>query len=242
MIGVVLAAGDGKRLKGSYNEDCCKPLIKIKGKRLIEYSLDNLLELGVTRAYVVVGKEGRLIEEVLGKEYGQLKLNYVVQKEQKGLVDAFVQAIRETGFDETVILQLSDEIFIGLRTDYIKISLERELYDFYCGVTVEDNPEKIKNNYSVDTENDGVIKKCIEKPRSIVNNLKGTGFCVFNSKSLQTLKESESTDKIKLYDLCDYINFLNLKNNKGMALKIAEKEFNINTFSDLFEVQNYLDK
>ena len=59
MIGVILAAGDGKRLKKSSSEDSCKPLIKIKGKRLIEYSLDNLIELDVEKAFIVVGKDDR---------------------------------------------------------------------------------------------------------------------------------------------------------------------------------------
>ena len=36
MIGIILAAGDGKRLKTSGKEDYCKPLIKVNGKRISE--------------------------------------------------------------------------------------------------------------------------------------------------------------------------------------------------------------
>lgn len=236
MVGVILAAGEGRRLKESSKEDYCKPLIKIKGKRLIEYSLDNLLELGITKAYIVVGKEGHLIKEVLGGKYGQLELFYVVQEARKGLIDAFLQAVKVIGCKETVILQLSDEIFVNLRIDDIKNSIENDEYDFYCGVTNEENPEKIKRNYSVDTDDDYIIKECVEKPKNVINNIKGTGFCVFKSESLNILiNEREAI----LCELCDYINYLTEKSQKGFALHVAEKEFNINTFADLFEVQSF---
>lgn len=240
MVGVILAAGDGKRLKDSAKEDHCKPLIKIKEKRLIEYALDNLVELGLTKVYIVVGKEGTLIKKVLGDKYGCLKLFYVVQSEQKGLVDAFAQAVNAINSEEPIVLQLSDEIFTGLKIEAIKNCIKTESHDFYCGITFEDNIEKIKCNYSVDIKDDYVIKKCVEKPTHVPNNIKGTGFCVFNREALQVFKIENSVEKENLYDLCDYINYLTACNKNGLALHIAEKEFNINTFTDLFEAQDFL--
>lgn len=241
MVGVILAAGDGRRLKNSGNEDCCKPLIKTNRKRLIEYALDNLIELDVNEVYIVVGKEGALIKNILGNEYNGIKIIYVIQQEQKGLINAFVQALASMCQDEAIILQLSDEIFIDLKTEQIKKCIKDELYDFYCGITYEDNPEKIKCNYSVEADSEGIIKKCVEKPAEVTNNMKGTGFCIFNNNALRVLKKNDTVKIDLLYDLCDYINYLIMNNNKGLALHIAEKEFNINTFSDLFEAQNYLD-
>ncbi len=241
MVGVILAAGDGRRLKNSSNEDCCKPLIKTNRKRLIEYALDNLIELDINEVYIVVGKEGDLIKKILGNEYNGLKIFYVIQQEQKGLINAFIQAIDLIGYDEHVVLQLSDEIFVDLKTELIKNCIKVEPYDFYCGVTYEDNPEKIKCNFSVEVDNKGVIRECIEKPAKVINNIKGTGFCIFNTEALQILKGNNVSKTESLYDLCDYINHLIINNKKGLALHIAEKEFNVNTFADLFEAQNYLD-
>lgn len=237
MIGVILAAGDGSRMKKSSNNDCCKPLIKIHNKRLIEYALDNLIQLEIQKAYIVVGKTGDLIKKSLGYKYKSLKLLYVVQPEQTGLMNAFSQAIKAAGCDEAVVLQLSDEIFTDLKSEEIKNCIKTGLYDFYCGITFEDNIEKIKGNFSVDTDDKYIIKKCVEKPISVPNNIKGTGFCIFNSEALQILNSSQSN---KLCDLCDYINYLIQKNKTGMALHIAEKEFNINTFGDLCEAQQFL--
>ena len=241
MIGVILAAGDGKRLKKSSKEDCCKPLIKTNRKRLIEYALDNLVELGAVEAYVVVGKESGLIKNTLGNEYRGLKIRYVVQQEQNGLIDAFKQAVKVSGYNETVLLQLSDEIFTELKIEQIRNYIENGNYDFYCGITYEDDTEKIKNNFSVEIYDGGFIKECIEKPEKVINNIKGTGFCIFRGDALKILINKNSEEAELLYDLCDYINYLVAKKYKGLALHIAEKEFNINTFADLLEVQNFLE-
>ena len=207
----------------------------------LEYALYNLLELGIGQVYIVVGKEGDLIKNILGNHYKELEIFYVVQQEQKGLIDAFYQAINIIGYDSPVVLQLSDEVFIDFKADEIKKLLKADLYDFYCGITYEDNPDKIKNNFSVKSDDNGLIKECIEKPVEIINNIKGTGCCIFNSESLQILKDKNADEESLIYDLCDYINYLVKNDKKGLALHLAEKEFNVNTFADLLEVQIYLD-
>ena len=240
MVGVILAAGDGRRLKESSKEDCCKPLIKLKGKRLIEYALDNLIDLGISLAYIVVGKEGDLIKKDLGKQYNGLKLIYVVQEQQTGLINAFMRAISCIDSDVSVVLQLSDEIFIDLKIKEIKNAIASKKYDFYCGVTNEDDAEKIKNNFSVDVDDEGNLRKCVEKPVEVFNDIKGTGFCIFSSQAVQVLSENYPGNR-NINDLCDYMNFLISERKKGLVLHVAEKEFNINTFSDLYEVQIYFE-
>lgn len=240
MVGVILAAGDGRRLKESVKEACCKPLIKVKEKRLIEYALDNLIALDIRKVFIVVGKDGEIIKKVLGNKYKDLEIFYVVQTQQIGLMNAFVQAIDVLGSDETIIFQLSDEVFTDLKVADIKKCLQDREYDFYCGITFEDDADKIRNNYSVYTHDGNVISKCIEKPTEVTNNIKGTGFCIFNSEALKVLNNKENEKTVFLHDLCDYINYMISDGKKGLALHIAEKEFNVNTFADLFEVQSFL--
>jgi glucose-1-phosphate thymidylyltransferase len=240
MVGVILAAGDGKRLKDSKNEVCCKPLIKLNNKSLIEYALDNLTQLGVSEAYVVIGKEGDSIKSAMGNEYKDIAIHYVFQQEQNGLMNAFVQALKAINSDETVILQLSDEIFVDLNTKSIKDALETDDFDFYCGITLEENPEKIRNNFSVETDSNSLLIKCIEKPQVVTNNVKGTGFTIFNGKTQKIIREIYETEPDKLYDLCDSFNYLIASDYRGLAISVAEKEFNINTLSDLTEAENFL--
>ena len=240
MVGVILAAGDGRRLKNSKHENCCKPLIKINEKSLITYSLDNLLLLNVQKAYIVIGKEGNLIKEFLGDEYEGIKLHYVYQQEQKGLMNALVQALKVIDDNKAVILQLSDEVFLNLNTESIRYELENEKFDFCCGITLEDNPEKIRNNFSVESDNESLLIKCKEKPQVVTNNIKGTGFSLFSGKTQKIIKEMYESDPDKLCDLCDSFNYLTASGHRGTVFFVAEKEFNINTVDDLTEAEAYL--
>ena len=234
MIGVILAAGDGTRLEMSTGQKICKPLRKINNKHLLEYSLDNLIELGVAKTYIVVGKQGDSIKDAFGDEYKGLKLHYVYQKEQNGLMNAFVEALNVMDCDDTVILQLSDEIFIDLKVEEIQKALQKD-FDFYCGITFEDDIEKIKNNFSVEADNESKLINCIEKPQIVNNNIKGTGFTIFCAETLEIIKAHT-----ELRDLCDSFNYLTENGYKGLALNIAEREFNINTLDDLTEAEKCL--
>lgn len=239
MIGIILAAGDGTRLKDSTGEECCKVLQKVNNTYLIEFALNNLTALNVTNALVVIGKYGASIKRVIGDEYKGIKITYVRQPHQIGLGNAFVQALKKMQNADNVILQLADEIFVDFKSENVKELLNVNEYDFYCGVTYETNREKIKANYSVDTDENLIIKKCTEKPTVVENDLKGTGFCIFKSEALQYLKnrynESDNIPK----DLCDYMNFLVAEGRRGLAFCVAEKEFNINTVSDLAEAREF---
>lgn len=240
MIGVILAAGDGTRLAMSTGQDICKALRIINDKHLIEFALNNLIELEITEVYIVIGKQGDLIKEVIGNQYKGLTVHYVRQHEQKGLVDAFVQALKKINGNESVILQLSDEIFIDLNTEFIKSELKEENFDFYCGVTPEENEQKIKNNFSVETDSESLLVKCTEKPQVVTDDVKGTGFGIFNGKTQKIIKETYESQSNTLYDLCDCFNYLVALEYQGLVFPVAKREFNINTISDLTEVENYL--
>ncbi len=240
MIGVILAAGDGTRLSISTGQDICKALRKINNTHLIEFALNNLIELDANKVYIVVGKQGDLIKNTIGNKYKTLNVHYVNQPQQKGLMNAFLQALNVMNCSETVVLQLSDEIFIDLETDAIKNAIKTENVDFYCGVTLEDNPEKIRNNFSVETTDDSVLVNCIEKPQVVTNNIKGTGFTIFSGKTQKIIKEIYNSDPDKLCDLCDCFNCLVSSGYRGLTLNVAKREFNINTVSDLLEAESLL--
>lgn len=239
MIGIILAAGDGTRLKNSAGEDCCKVLQKVNNAHLIEFALANLIALNITNAFVVVGKYGDLIKRTVGDEYRGLKITYVQQSNQIGLGNAFVQALKQMRGADNVILQLADEIFVDFKSNEIKELIKADEYDFYCGVTYETNREKIKANYSVETDENLLIKKCTEKPTVVENDIKGTGFCVFKSEALQYLRNKYNETDNAPNDLCDYMNSLVAEGKKGLAFCLAEKEFNINTVSDLEEAREF---
>lgn len=240
MIGIILAAGDGTRLKNSTGENHCKALQKINGTKLIEFALGNLADLDIKKVYIVVGKEGELVKGAIGYNYKGLDVSYVHQKEQKGLVNALIEALRNLEYNNDVILQLADEIFINLKIDTIKSFFPASDTAFYCGVTYEDNSQKIKSNFSVETDENNALVSCIEKPKHVKNNIKGTGFCIFRTSALDILREIYNENTNTPNDLCDYMNTLIQKGKAGSVFVVADKEFNINTSDDLKEIISYL--
>ncbi len=239
MIGIILAAGDGTRLKKSSGENCCKVLKKVNNIHLLEFSLNNLIELDVTDVFIVVGKDGNIIKNIIGNDYKGLKITYVHQPYQKGLINALIQVLSVVNADD-VVLQLADEIFIEFKSQSIKNLIEANEYSFYCGITYENDPLKIRGNYSIETDENMLVEKCVEKPKNVVNNLKGTGFCIFRNNVLCLLKEIYNETNNAPNDLCDFINLLVAQKINGLAFIVAEREFNINTVADLTQVTDFL--
>ena len=61
--GLILAAGMSSRM-GSF-----KPLMPLRGKTLIENSIDSMLLSGVSRVVVVLGYRGEEVERILRSRY-----------------------------------------------------------------------------------------------------------------------------------------------------------------------------
>lgn len=240
MTGVILAAGNGVRLKASAGKDCCKVLMRLGGKCLIEYALENLYESGVEKIFVVVGQYEDLITAQIGCSYRGIKIQYIKQKKQQGLINAFVQALKKASIEDDVILQLADEIFINCKIDSVKNICMNMVSDFYCGITYESISEKIKNNFSVAINDNLEIKRCIEKPHILINNIKGTGFCIFKKDVVQILTDIYNEESNDPKELCDFFNYLILNGKTGTAFEIADIECNINTLDDLAEASAFL--
>ncbi len=236
MVGVILAGGNGVRLKQSTGEDCCKVLTRLNEKYLIEFALENLVALGVRKVIIVVGAQGGLVCDAIGTHYKGLHISYVVQPVQKGLINALSYAVDK--IDGDIILQLADEVFKGFDTEKVKEIINDLTDDFYCGITYEEDSQKIKNNFSVETLDGVVMKSCTEKPREVTDNIKGTGFCIFQKDCLNILKDVYDESSNTPDTLCDFMNLLISREKRGSIFPIAQKEFNINTFTDLKEAES----
>ncbi len=72
MQAVILAAGKGTRLKAK-TDDLPKAMIEIEGKPLLEYSLDALIENGITDVILVIGFRHETITRRFGTDYREFK-------------------------------------------------------------------------------------------------------------------------------------------------------------------------
>lgn len=103
MIGVVvLAAGESKRMGEP------KPLVKIKGKRMIEWVIDSFR--GTAEDIIVVlGHKPEVVKPVLEK----LRVRWVVNENyREGMVSSFKEGLRELENCDAVFLALGDQPFV----------------------------------------------------------------------------------------------------------------------------------
>ena len=92
-----------------------------------------------------------------------------------------------------------------------------------------------RNRFSCST---GLTKSGIFS-KIVINNTKGTGFTVFGDKAQKIIKETYETNPQKVHDLCDCFNYLVANGYRGLTLSVAEREFSINTASDLKEAESF---
>ena len=65
MKAMILAAGKGERMRPLTNE-CPKPMLKVKGKPLLEHRIDNLKRAGITEFVINLAWFGEKIEQYFG--------------------------------------------------------------------------------------------------------------------------------------------------------------------------------
>ncbi|MBW6410994.1 nucleotidyltransferase family protein [Clostridium weizhouense] len=72
--GVILAAGLSSRMKEF------KPLMKLRGKTIIENSIDSMFNVGVNKVVLVLGHRAKEVEALLYNKYDPLRLIFVKNK------------------------------------------------------------------------------------------------------------------------------------------------------------------
>jgi NDP-sugar pyrophosphorylase family protein len=240
MKAVILAAGRGKRLKEA-TEPVNKSMLKFKGRHLIEYSLETAWLSKVDEIIIVVGYRAEDIVNMFGIKYENIKVRYVIQEQQKGLVDA-LEYTRDALNGDDFILLLADEILIHPNPQKMIETFKKENLFVLCGVTEVEDRSQISKTYSVIcNEDDNRIYRLIEKPRNPFNDIMGTGNCIFKNEIFDYVpytpinyvrKEKELPDLIQcaiddgnpvklFYINAEYINI-----NTAEDISIAEKSFN----------------
>ena len=220
MKGMILAGGGGTRFGRS---GCLKPLLKVNGKYLIEYALGRLAALGVSEIAVVTGPRAEPLRAAVGSAYAGLPVVCVTQPSPVGILDAMCRALPALG-GEAAVLQLSDELFVS--PDYAAVRGALPAADFLCGY-VPGTAQEITENYALFCTEENVLLGCREKPKTAADGRKGTGFCAFGAECLALLPAALAAHPRG--DLCDFMNELILRGKKGLAVRVADAEININT-------------
>lgn len=239
MKAVILAGGRGKRLKETTNSSN-KCMLEIDSKPVLEYNLDRALEMDVDEIVMVVGYRAEDIINRYGTSRNGVKIHYVIQWEQRGLVHAIECSKDAIGNDDFFLL-LGDEVLINSRhKEMLREFVDNELFTV-CGVCVQKEKSKIGRTYAVLTNDEDRVFRLIEKPKNPLNDLQGTGHCIFKNEILRYIErtpihpergEKELPDLIqcavddgqlvKVFHLCDAYTNVNSKEDLEEAKLILK--------------------
>lgn len=159
---IILAAGKGTRMK-NLTEETPKPMLKIKGKPILEYKLEALPD-EIDEIIFVVGYKRGKIEEYFGDDFKGKKITYVVQENLNGTGGA-VQLVKDLVEDKFLVM-MGDDLY---HPKDIKNIL---LYENAILASVAENPSQF-GVFKVDK--DGNLLEIVEKPIDPPSNLINTG-------------------------------------------------------------------
>lgn len=238
MKALVLAAGRGKRLgsdprMGDYPDEGNKCMLRLFGKPLVRYSLENAVRAGVSEIVIVVGYRAEAIINEFGIEIDGVRIRYVIQEEPHGLVHA-IECARDQIGNNDFMLFLADEILWHPQHAEMLRKFEREELFVICGVVHEANREEIRKTYAIiEDDRDRRIYRLIEKPRNPPNAVRGTGNVIFRAGIFDYVDLTPINQSRGEKELPDLIQCAIDDGHLVKAFNIGDGYVNINTPADI---------
>ncbi|MCS6908869.1 MAG: sugar phosphate nucleotidyltransferase [Anaerolineales bacterium] len=231
---VIPMAGLGTRLRPlTYSKP--KQLVTLAGKAVLDHVLDTLS--GIPDCYEIelvniVGYLGEQIEAHISKHYPHLRAHYVVQDDPRGQSHAIYLARHL--LDGPMLVIFADTL---IRTDLSCLLTEKEAIAWVKPVA---DPRRFG---VAELDQNGYVRRLVEKPQDFVNNLAVVGFYYFKeAKQLVEAIEEQMRRGIAIkgeYFLADAINIL-LERGLKMSTQTVEVWLDAGTPEALLEANRYL--
>ena len=181
---MILAAGRGERM-GNLTQNCPKPLLKVKGRCLIDWHLIKLYDAGFKDVVINVAYLSKEIIEFVG-DGSKWRLNISISEEE--------QALETAGGIKKAIKYLGDEPFLVINADIFSdynykqlkmISLQKKTMGHL--VLVNNPKHNLKGDFGL--MDDGVLTLNSNSPLTF------SGIAIYEPKLFSELTEG---NKIKL--------------------------------------------
>jgi len=163
MKAVILAAGEGKRLR-PFTETMPKVMLPVANKPVLEYVFDAVKNSGIGEIIVVVGYKKEVIMEYF-KNYEDIDIIYVVQDKQLGTAHALLQAKKY--INDSFIVLSGDNIID--QSSISKLIKDKSKHS----ILIKEHPHPSK--YGVVFVEKNILKEIVEKPKEELGRFISTG-------------------------------------------------------------------
>ncbi len=216
MKGIILAGGRATRLR-PLTTITSKQLLPVYNKPMIYYPIETLIKAGITEILIIIAPDysGHFLNLLGdGRDFGA-KFSYAVQKEPKGLADAFIIGADFIDNDNVTMI-LGDNIFDQ--------DFSQEINNFKSGAMIFARKVEDPKRFGV-VEFDKNMKAVSieEKPESPRSNYAVVGLYTYDNRVVEIAKNLKPSDRGEI-EITD-INRIYLE--KG--------ELQVNIFDTLWE-------
>jgi len=186
MKAVILAAGEGKRLR-PFTETMPKVMLPVANKPVLHHILEAVKQTPIQEVILVVGYKKEVIMEYF-KDYKNLKITYVEQDKQLGTAHALLQAKKH--IKQPFIVLAGDNII-----DQKSINnLIKEKSDYAILIKEHLQPSK----YGVAIIEKNQLKEIIEKPEQKLGKYISTGIYKLPKTIFNTIQQTTEQGDYKL--------------------------------------------
>ncbi len=202
MKGLILSGGKGSRLYPLTFTNA-KQLIPVANKPVLVRVIECLRDAGIDEIGIVIGNTGPKIKAAIGNgdKWG-VQVTYIQQDAPLGLAHAVKVSADFLG-DDRFVMFLGDNVIEGGISPLIKQFATSE-WNSQIVLTPIDHPQ----DYGVaELNEDGSIKRLIEKPKVPPSNLALVGIYMFDS-NIMTAVNSIAPSKRGEYEITDAIQWL----------------------------------
>lgn len=175
MKAVIPLAGKGTRLR-PHTHLTPKPLIRVAGKPVLDYILDDLLEVGVREVVFIVGHLQGAVRAHIAANYPGIRAHCVVQEVQDGTAGAV--ALARPWADEELLIVFADTIF------EVDLTIAGSLDSGRSGVIWAKEVEDYSRFGVIVTDARGDMTRIVEKPREPVSRLANIGLYYIRDHAL----------------------------------------------------------
>ena len=238
----ILCGGKGTRL-GSLTKDTPKPLLKVRGKPILHYIINELVILGI--------KEIKLVTYYLNEKFDQFIKNQnnrfkgtgifiikLVEDEPLGTAGKIIEDCEQ--INENIIVLNGDSIFKA--DEYLKYHIKNFKSTSYSYIRTKYSEETGRFGIIEICKETHLIKKILEKENSSRKGLINTGLYLFNVKDLVDFKNNFNSPNKTISFEYDVFPFL-IKSRKIKSLKALNSSFlDIGVINDYLISDEYLKK